>query len=132
MAPPRLGHGLTHEVALEVPLGSLDYWSARLDRYSVPLQAIEFRFGDRVLPLVDPHGMKLSLVEPAKPPARAFTAWDEGPVPPERQVRGLYGARVWERDAARTERFLETVLGFERLGGENGWSRYGFAAPWNG
>jgi glyoxalase family protein len=127
MAPPRLGHGLTHEVALEVPVGSLDYWSSRLDGYSVPLQAIESRFGDRVLPLVDPHGMKLSLVEPATPPARAFAAWDEGPVPPERQVRGLYGARVWERDAARTERFLETVLGFERRAGENGWSRYGFA-----
>ena len=80
MAPPRIGHGLAVEVALEVPAGSLDYWAARLDRYSTPLGAIEQRFGDNVLPLVDPHGLKLSLVEPARVPARAFTPWDDGPV----------------------------------------------------
>jgi glyoxalase family protein len=127
MAPPRLGHGLTHEVGLEVPAGSLEYWSGRLDRYAVPLQQVETRFGDRVLTLVDPHGLKLSLVEPGRTPTRSFTPWAESPVPPERQVRGLYSARVWEREAAPTERFLEGVLGFERLGDENGWTRFGFA-----
>ena len=127
MAPPRLGHGLTHEVGLEVPAGSLEYWTGRLDRYAVPLQQVETRFGDRALTLIDPHGLKLSLVEPARTPARSFTPWDESPVPSERQVRGLYSARVWERDAAPTGRFLETVLGFERLGEEHGWTRYGFA-----
>ena len=66
MAPPRIGHGLAVEVALEVPVGSLDFWAARLDGYSTPLGAIEYRFGDKVLPLVDPHGMKLALVEPGK------------------------------------------------------------------
>jgi glyoxalase family protein len=127
MAPPRLGHGLTHEVALEVPVGSLGYWSSRLERYGVTLQPIELRFGDRVQPLVDSHGLKVALVEPARPPSRPFTPWDGGPVPPERQVRGLYGALVWERDAAATGTFLENVLGFERLATENGWTRYGFS-----
>ena len=127
MAPPRMGHGLAHEVGLEVPQGSLGYWSSRLETYGVPLGAVETRFGDRVLPLVDPHGLKLSLVEPARTPARPFTAWDGGPVPGERQVRGLYSAQVWEREAAPTAGFLRTVLGFEPLGTENGWTRYGFA-----
>lgn len=128
MAPPRLGHGLTHEVSLEVPAGSLEYWGARLGKYGVDLQAIETRFGDRVLPLVDPHGLKLALVEPARVPERRFAAWDGGPVPGERQIRGLHGARVWERDAAPTTTFLERVLGFEPLGAEDGWTRYGFTA----
>ena len=47
-------------------------------------------------------------------------------MPGERQVRGLYGAQVWEREAAPTETFLTTALGFERIGSENGWTRYGF------
>jgi glyoxalase family protein len=47
-------------------------------------------------------------------------------VPTERQVRGLFGARVWEREAAVTTAFLERVLGFERLGEEGGYTRYGF------
>jgi glyoxalase family protein len=127
MAPPRMGHGLTHEVALEVPRGSLDYWAGRLNKYGVQAQAIESRFGDRVLPLADPHGLNLALVEPAREPARRFTAWDGGPVPGERQVRGLYGAQVWEREAAATMNFLTGVLGFDRLGSENGWTRFGFA-----
>ena len=57
MAPPRIGHGLAVEVALEVPAGSLDYWGARLDKYRVPLGAVEQRFGDTVLPVIDPHGL---------------------------------------------------------------------------
>ena len=126
LAPPRIGHGLTTEVALEVPADSLGYWSARLEKYGVTLGKIEKRFGDTVLTLVDPHGLKLSLVEPGSPHQRKFTPWDGGPVPGERQVRGLYGAQVWEREAAPTEKFLTTALGFERIGAENGWTRYGF------
>jgi glyoxalase family protein len=127
MAPPRIGHGLAVEVALEVPSGSLEFWGSRLERYQVPLGAIEYRFGDRVLPVVDPHGLNLSLVEPAAPLSRAFTPWDGSTVPHERQVRGLYGAQVWEREAEATEQFITTVLGFERLGQEKGLTRYGFA-----
>lgn len=126
MAPPRIGHGLAVEVGLEVPPGSLEYWSARLEKYGTPLGTIERRFGDRVLPLVDPHGMKVALVEPAAVPPRSFTPWDGGPVPGERQIRGLYGAQIWEREAAATDAFLTGALGFERLVVENGWTRYGF------
>src|SRR6185295_7240604 len=127
MAPPRIGHGLATEVSLEVPPGSLDFWHARLEKYGVAIGALERRFGDRVLPLIDPHGLKVALVESARPQQRAFTPWDGSSVPHERQVRGLYGAQVWERGAATTETFITTVLGFERLAEENGVVRYGFA-----
>jgi glyoxalase family protein len=125
LAPPRLGHGLTHEVGLEVPAGSLDYWSARLEKYGARVSALETRFGDRVLPLVDSHGLQLALVEPARLPQRQFTPWDGGPVPAERQIRGLYGARVWEREVEATSRFLERTLGCVRVGTEAEWTRYG-------
>src|SRR6266404_8806522 len=105
MAPPRLGHGLAVEVALEVPAGSLDFWATRLQKYGAPIGTVEHRFGDRVLPIVDPHGLKVALVEPGSAPARMFTPWDGSTVPKERQVRGLYGAQVWERDAQLTEQF---------------------------
>jgi glyoxalase family protein len=126
MAPPRIGYGLAVEVALEVPVGSLDFWASRLQKYSVPLGAIERRFGDRLLPLIDPHGLKVALVEPGTVPPRAFTPWDGSTVAHERQVRGLYGAQVWEREAELTEGFVTSVLGFDRLGEDNGIVRYGF------
>ena len=42
------------------------------------------------------------------------------PCPPERQIRGLYGARLWERHADVTSRFLTGALGFERSGTRGG------------
>ena len=126
MAPPRMGHGLAVEVALEVPAGSLEFWGSRLEHYGARAQAIESRFGDRVVALVDPHGMRLALVEPGAPKARPFTPWEQSTVPAERQVRGLYGAQLWERDLGATTTFLTDVLGFTRIAEENGWSRYGF------
>jgi glyoxalase family protein len=128
LAPPRIGHGLAVEVSLEVPDDSLAYWGARLERYGARLHAIDTRFGEKVMALEDPHGLRIALVERAGRPRRQFTAWDGGPVPPERQIRGLYGAQIWERDTATTTRFLTEVLGFTRLGTENGWTRYGFDA----
>jgi len=126
LAPPRMGHGLAVEVSLEVPVGTLDFWGQRLDRYGAAVGRIETRFGDRVLALVDPHGLKLALVEPASPHNRSFTPWEQSGVDADMQIRGLYGAQVWERAAQETVQFLTSILGFESLASERGWTRYGF------
>jgi glyoxalase family protein len=124
MAPPRIGHGLATEVSLEIPPGSIEYWGTRLQHYQARIDGTETRFGAKALTLTDPHGMKVALVEGES--TRAFAPWNGSPVPADRQIRGLHGAQVWERDAAPTAEFLTTTLGFERLGEENGWTRYGF------
>jgi glyoxalase family protein len=126
LAPPRLGYGLAVEVGLEVPVGSLDFWGTRLERYGTRIERVETRFGARVLPVVDPHGLRLALVESAAGSVRPFTAWEESPVEPTHQVRGLHGGRLWERDERKTASFLTSVLGFVQLGVEDGWTRYGF------
>jgi glyoxalase family protein len=126
MAPPRMGHGLAVEVALEVPAGSLAWWGTRLQKYGVTAGAIETRFGDRVLPFVDTHGMRVALTESARAIDRAFTPWDGSPIPVERQIRGLHGAQLWERDEAATAAFVTQALGFRVLAREHGWTRYGF------
>lgn len=125
MAPPRAGHGLAVEVGLEVPAGSLGWWSARLEKYGVSPGPRETRFGDAVLPLVDPHGMRLALTESAAPQPREFAPWGGSPIPEERQIRGLYGAQLWEREQAPTEAFLTGALGLRELARAGGWTRYG-------
>ena len=74
MAPPRLGHGMAVEVGLEVPPGSLDYWGSRLQRYGATIEPVEVRFASRVLPVIDPHGLRLSLVEAGS--GRPFTPFE--------------------------------------------------------
>lgn len=129
MAPPRLGHGLAVEVGLEVPPDSLGYWADRLQKYGTRLDPIETRFGERVLPLTDPHGLRVALVE-VRTSDRPFTPWDESSVDGTRQIRGLHHGRLWERNEAATVHFLTSVLGFAPLGSENGWTRYGFKDAW--
>src|SRR6185369_678378 len=94
---PSIGYGLAVETSLEVPAGSLEYWAARLERYGVNAAAVETRFDNRHLAFVDTHGFHLTLVETVNRPARLFTPWSGSPVPPEHQVRGLFGARLWEQ-----------------------------------
>jgi glyoxalase family protein len=127
LAPPRLGHGLAVEVGLEVPAGSLSFWGARLEKYGARIDRVETRFGAKVLPVVDPHGLQLTLVEAASDRPRPFTPWEGSSVASEHQVRGLHSARLKERHPEATASFLLSVLGFTRIASENGWTRYGFA-----
>ena len=124
LAPPRIGHGLAVEVTLEVPPDSLTFWGARLEQYGAQIEAVESRFGERVLPFIDPHGLRVTLVEAARA-RQVFTPWDDGPVEARYQIRGLHGARLWERELAPTTTFLTGALGFEALATEDGWTRYG-------
>jgi glyoxalase family protein len=124
VAPPRIGHGLAVDVSLEVPAESLEFWAERLERYGVT-HSLAARFNERALLFKDPHGMALALVEPAVAPPRAFTPWEEGPIEPGVQIRGLHGARVWERDAAATIDFVTQTMGLQELASDGEWRRFG-------
>jgi glyoxalase family protein len=125
LAPPRKGHGLSTEVSLAVPPGTLDFWGQRLESYGVTADPVESRFGERVLPLADTHGLRLALVESESAMRRPFEPWDGSPIPVGQQIRGLEGARMLERELGPTTLFLTSVLGFSLLRSERGWHRYG-------
>jgi glyoxalase family protein len=110
-----------------VPPGSLDFWSGRLERYGSRTGAAEVRFGENVLPVIDPHGLPIALVESQDSLGRDFTPWDGSPIPVEHQIRGLESARMVERDLVVTSSFLSNAMGFTHLASENGWHRYGVA-----
>lgn len=118
----RLGIGLGVEVAFSVLPGSLAYWQERLAQHGVQVGALATRFGETVLPFVDPHGMRLALVETTAP--IETTPWPNSPVPAAHQLRGMHSVRVWERDLAATAAFLASALGFAQQSSEDGWHRY--------
>ena len=123
MPPARLGAGFTVEVPFAIGRGSLGYWQERFTAQGVRAGPLETRFGEAVLPFRDPHGLPLALVEIAA--ERPFVPWPASPVPAEHQLRGMHAVRLWERDLRPTELLLTRVMGFEPLGVENGWRRYG-------
>lgn len=116
MAPSRDGHGLSSEVGLTVLPGSLRFWSERLALHGVEVGAIETRFGRTTLPLRDPHGLRIALVENETASERTFAPWDRSPIAVEHQIRGLESARMIERDLNATTAFLTSAMGFRHLG----------------
>ena len=125
LAPHRDGYGLSAEVSLAVPPGSLGFWSERVGRYGTRIPSPETRFGQRVLPFRDPHGLPIALTESESSLGRPFTPWEQSPIPVEHQIRGLESARMVERELAETISFLSGALGFRKLGEEGNWQRYG-------
>lgn len=123
MAPAQDGTGLTMEVGLAVPAGSLDFWTERLAAHNVTSSAKELRRGEESIRFTDPHGLRLALI--ATGDERTFVPWEAGPVPPEHQVRGLHGVRLWERALAPTAELLTGPMGFSALGEEDGWHGFG-------
>ncbi|MEY2506982.1 MAG: glyoxalase family protein [Verrucomicrobiota bacterium] len=132
MAPSREGHGLSSEVSLAVAPGSLEFWTERLQGNSVAVSPVESRFGRTTLPLRDPHGLRVALVENKESLGRSFTPWNDSPIPEQHQIRGLESARMVERDLGRTASFLAEAMGFTELGTENGWHRFGVAGGKSG
>ena len=124
------GVGLCMEVALAVPTGTLGFWEQRLAKSKAVVRPIETRFGERVLPFTDPHGLEVTLVETSDP--REFAPWSDSPVEPNRQVRGLHSVRLWERDIETTGDFLAKVLGFHAAGQEKDWHRYAIGSGASG
>ena len=122
MGPAVPGIGLTIEISLAVPAGSLEYWRQRLAEHGVATDASEIRFSETVLPFADPHGLRLALVETSD--ERPFVPWPKSAVPPEFQVRGMHCVRLCERALEPTQNLL-ALMGFTPLGGENGWQRFG-------
>jgi len=127
-ARPRVGQIV--EVPLAVPASSLGYWQERLAEHDVTTGEMETRFGERTLPVEDPHGLRLALVETDDD--RTFVPWAHSPVPAEHQVRGMHAVRMWEHELEPTEALLTEVLGFETVGEDNGWHRYGVAGGGSG
>src|SRR5205823_3905716 len=80
----------------------------------------EFRFGSRVLSLLDPDGMVLDLTETRDDDR---LPWTGSEVPVDKAIRGLHHVTLTETSAASTVATLET-LGYRSLDEEGDRVRY--------
>jgi glyoxalase family protein len=95
---------------------ALAWWEAHLGKASLPRLGPVQEIGGRLtLPFEDPEGQRLALVVDegkGDPPV----AWEESPVPPEAQIRGLGPVVLSVPQAGPTGEVLEGVLGMRREG----------------
>jgi glyoxalase family protein len=112
-ASGRPGTGMAVATAFAVPEASLDYWMGRLAAAAHDFDGPEVRFGEQVVTLCDPDGLRLELVGAA---GAGAPGWAGGPAPAEHAIRHLHGVALCVEAAERTKRLLTETFGYEVAG----------------
>ncbi len=104
------GNGETTAVAYNVPEGSLGFWQKYLQQHGISTLPIELRFEEPVLPLEDPDGMQVELVESG--PVSRIRYWDEGPIPQAHALSGFHSVTLWLDEIEPTAELLTQQMGY--------------------
>jgi glyoxalase family protein len=128
----RLGAGQVTATSFSVPEHSLSFWEKRLLEARLPAEKMGRRFGEEVLTLADPDGLKLELVAGSTNNNRS-RAWANAQVPFEHAIRGFHSITLCEQGYDHTARTLET-MGFHKVAEEGNRFRFevgaGGAGTW--
>lgn len=92
---------------------SLDWWAKRLVEHGAAASGIAERDGRAILDFEDPEGQRLALVDDGGA-GEEPQAWEESPVPAERQIRGLGPVVLSVPHLTATEAVLTGVLRMRR------------------
>jgi len=115
-----IGAGQTGVTSYIVPIGALPFWEKRLEKFDIAVEKTE-RFGETSLRFADTHGLQLEIVERE---AGERNTWQIGDITPEVAIKGFGGATLLSAQPNVTAQLLEEVMGFEKVGEENGMIRF--------
>ncbi|MEK3856557.1 ring-cleaving dioxygenase [Cytobacillus sp. FSL H8-0458] len=116
----RIGMGQVGTTSYMIPMGSMEFWKNRLDRFGIEYSS-SVRFGERYLTLNDPDGLQLELIERGDGPVNH---WTFGEIQSENAIKGFAGATLISAQPNKTAEVLENVLGLECVGDEEGFLRF--------
>lgn len=108
-----IGSGMATNIAYTVPDGSLEFWHDRFQRFNVKHEALEERFGEKVLAFQDPDGLKLQLVVPREGDNR--TGWTTNEVQAEVAAKGFHAVTLTVKNMTPTAKILTDILGYKLL-----------------
>lgn len=118
----RAGTGQTVATSFSVPAGSMNFWIDRFLEHDIAYRQAELRFGEEVISFQDPDGLPLEFVAHEAAPEVSY--WYDGPVPGQYATRGFRGVTLSEVALGGTDVLLSEVMGFNRVGDEDGRIRY--------
>ena len=117
----RKGTGQIQTTGYSVPVGSLAFWAAHLDRHGVKHGAVRELFGQRRLGFSHPAGLEFDLVEDGKDRTEG---WTTNEISADVAVRGFHSVVMSVRDTEEQERFFVDGLGFTKQGVEGAVTRF--------
>src|SRR4051794_6963796 len=104
--PGRAGPGMASAVAYAVPRGGLEAWMLHFAEQAMDFEGPATRFGEQMIALRDPDGMRVELIE-------AAGTGEATPTPAE---DGFHSVTLWLRDPEPTARLLTTLFGYQPAG----------------
>ncbi|MGM0836730.1 MAG: ring-cleaving dioxygenase [Bacillota bacterium] len=116
----RIGTGQVGVISFVIPIGSLPFWEHRLQKFGVEFQTSK-RFGEINIIFNDPDGLQLELVERDDGP---INSWSFGRIQAENAIKGFGGATLFSAQPNKTADVLESFLGLECIGDEEGFLRF--------
>lgn len=116
----KIGDGQVGVTSYAVPSGALAFWEKRLEKFKIPFSKTT-RFGEQYIRFDDPHGLQLELVERQQGEPNS---WGIGEVTEDVAIKGFGGATLYTANAEKTAELLETVMGLEKIGEEDGLMRF--------
>lgn len=106
-----IGDGQVGVTSYVVPVGSMDFWVERLEKFNIPYNKSE-RFGETYLTFDDPHGLHLEIVEREE---GELNSWEFGAVKPEVAIKGFGGATLYSASPKETAKVLRQTMGLEKV-----------------
>ncbi len=125
--PGRAGPGMASAVAYAVPKGGLNAWMLALAEADVAFDGPSERFGEQMISLKDPDGLRVELIETER--GTGIPAAGDVPVDD-----GFHSVTLWLKQPDRTARLLTDLFGYasaEQASDEGG-TRYRFLAQGQG
>ncbi len=104
--PGRAGPGMASAVAYAVPRGELEPWMMMLAEAALDFDNPSERFGEPMIALGDPDGLRLELIETDT----VLQALDGSDQPAD---DGFHSVTLWLDDPAPTARLLTDIFGYE-------------------
>lgn len=116
----RIGGGQVGYTTFLIPVGTLDFWEDRLNKFEVAYNKVT-RFKETYLQFADQDGLQLELVERE---GGAPSKWSFGNIPAEKAIKGFGGAILYSVQPEKTMEVLQNLLGLEKVGEEDGLVRF--------
>lgn len=116
----RIGGGQVGYTTFLIPVGTLDFWEDRLNKFEVAYNKVT-RFKETYLQFADQDGLQLELVERE---GGAPSKWSFGNIPAEKAIKGFGGAILYSVQPEKTMEVLQNLLGLEKVGEEGGLVRF--------
>ena len=116
------GAGQVTTTSFSVPAASMDFWRQRLADAGVATTAVDPRFGEEVVRIQDPSGLRFELIGTDRD-SRA--PWTGNGVGGDAAIRGLHSVSMVVRALGHTRELMTELLGYRVIDESGNRTRFG-------